>query len=80
VFLKWRGAARPVEESFNGSLEAYRDKLTSDGLPEPTVERTLRLIVAHDEAVLYDKVYAGPPEFNTKPNQLLVDVTSPHLQ
>lgn len=76
VFLKWRGAARPVEESFNTSLEAYRDKLTSDGLPAPTVERTLRLIVAHDEAVLYDKVYAGPPEFNTKPNQLLVDAVA----
>lgn len=72
AFLEWKRKASP-QLPFGEALEKYQQKLRGDGLSQEASERTIRLIVAYDEAELYDRVYAAPPEFNTSPNQLLVE-------
>jgi SAM-dependent methyltransferase len=69
-FLQWKSASGL---EFGDALKKYREFLKQDGVTDAVADRTIRLIVAYDEAALYDRVYSGSPEFNTKPNQLLVD-------
>lgn len=73
AFLRWKNAAANAALDWGDSLNKYREKLRADGLTEAAAERTMRLIVAYDEGVGYDRIYAAPPEFNTRPNQFLVD-------
>ncbi len=61
------------QAGWSDALEQYRAKLVRDGRSTTEADRTVRLITAYDEAELYDSVYTKPPEFNTAPNQLLVD-------
>jgi SAM-dependent methyltransferase len=70
-FTAWRKTAGLHD--WSAAVERYRAKLVSDKLGDDAVERAMRGIDAYGEAELYDKVYAGAPTFNTKPNQLLVD-------
>jgi SAM-dependent methyltransferase len=72
AFEQWRRDPSHANLEFGLALTKYRDKLKADGATEAAIERTLRLIAAHDEGDLYDKVYSAPPTFNTEPNRLLV--------
>lgn len=69
-FVEWKSANPQLP--FGEALTKYREKLRTEGLSDPSADRTMRLIVAYDEAELYNRIYAAPPEFNTEPNQLLV--------
>jgi 2-polyprenyl-3-methyl-5-hydroxy-6-metoxy-1,4-benzoquinol methylase len=73
VFLQWKNLPANAQLTWSAVIAKYRQKLLSDGMTADAADRTMRLIEAYDEAELYDRVYAGPPEFNTKPNQLIVD-------
>jgi SAM-dependent methyltransferase len=73
AFLQWKNLPANAQLTWSAVIAKYRQKLLSDGLTADAADRTMRLIEAYDEAELYDRVYAGAPEFNTKPNQLLVD-------
>jgi len=73
TFSAWKSAAPNAALGFGDALAAYRAKLKRDGLTDAAADRVMNLIAAYDEGKGYDKVYAGPPDFNTKPNQLLVD-------
>lgn len=75
AFVQWKRAPDNSELGFGDALTKYREKLTKDGLPKETADRIINLITAYDEAELYNQLYAAPPEFNTRPNQLLVDAT-----
>ncbi len=72
AFLQWKEKPANAKLKWNEALENYRSKLKSDGLSEEAAEKTMRLVVAYDEAELYDQVYSGQPKFNTKPNEFLV--------
>ena len=73
AFLQWKSLPANAELDFGDAVRKYREKLRRDGLADGAAERTIRLIAAYDEAELYNRVYSAPPEFNTKPNQLLVE-------
>lgn len=71
-FLEWKRLPPNAELDFGDALNRYRQYLISQGGSEAAADRTTRLIVAYDEAELYNKLYASEPTFNTKPNRLLV--------
>lgn len=73
AFNAWRQQPHHQSLQWDQSVERYRAHLVSRGLSPAEVDRTIRLVLAHDEGTLYDKVYAGAPEFRTEPNALLVD-------
>ena len=72
AFQKWQAEAVDAKPGYNDALKRYREHLMAQGLSPSAADRTIRLVMAHDEGVLYNRVYASPPDFNTKPNQLLV--------
>ena len=72
-FLQWKSTPGISELPWGDALTKYREKLKADGATDAVAERTIRLIVAHDEGVGYNRLYAAPPAFNTKPNQFLVE-------
>lgn len=72
AFLQWKEKPDNAKLKWNEALENYRTKLKSDGQSDEAVESVIRLVVAYDEAELYDQVYSGQPKFNTKPNDFLV--------
>jgi SAM-dependent methyltransferase len=72
AFKVWQKTAAPSVE-WSAALEQYRAKLVRDGRAPAAVDRAIRLITAYDEAELYDAAYTKTPEFNTQPNQLLVE-------
>ncbi len=74
AFKAWQKTAAPNAE-WSAALEQYRASLVRDGRSPAAADRAIRLITAYDEAELYDGVYAKTPEFNTKPNQLLVEAS-----
>lgn len=73
AFLQWKAAPVNAGLGYGDALEKYRQKLKAAGATDAGADRTIRLIAAHDEGVLYNRIYAAPPGFNTSPNQLLVD-------
>lgn len=73
AFLQWRKVPVNAALTHSDALDRYRRKLLAEGLGADAAQRTMRLIEAYDEGQLYDRVYAEPPQFNTKPNQLLAD-------
>jgi SAM-dependent methyltransferase len=73
AFVAWSKLPANTGLTYSDSIAEYRKKLVSDGLGSEAVERTIRLIQAYDEAEPYNRVYSEPPEFNTRPNQLLAD-------
>ncbi len=75
-FRHWKNAPANATLAWGDALTKYHAKLLADGVTAAVADRTVRLISAYDEATLYDKLYAAPPEFNTKPNQLLVEAVS----
>lgn len=76
AFLQWKAAPDNAGLGYGDALERYRQKLKAAGATDASADRMIRLIAAHDEGVLYNRVYAAPPEFNTKPNQLLVEAVA----
>jgi 2-polyprenyl-3-methyl-5-hydroxy-6-metoxy-1,4-benzoquinol methylase len=72
-FQEWKRLEANAGLDWGDALTRYRQELIAHGAGEPAADRTIRLIVAYDEATLYNKIYAGTPEFNTKPNRLLVE-------
>lgn len=74
AFKIWQKTDAPHVE-WSAALEQYRATLVREGQTAAAADRVIRLITAYDEAELYDAVYAKAPEFNTAPNQLLVDAT-----
>lgn len=72
-FQAWKKAPANAALGWDAALEAYRTKLRADGLDAERAERTIRLVIAYDEAELYNDVYARTPTFNTSPNQFLVE-------
>ena len=79
AFDAWRTQVPNAALSWNESVTRYRDHLLRRGLSTEQAERTLRLVLAHDEGRHYDKAYAGPPEFQTEPTRLLVEAVA-HLK
>ena len=73
AFLHWKENPENAKLKWGNALESYRKKLISDGMSSEAAESSIRLVTAHDEAELYNQVYADPPKFNTQPNGLLVD-------
>ena len=72
AFQKWQAEAVNAKLRYNDALKRYREHLMAR-VPDPSAaDRTIRLVMAHDEGVLYNRVYASPPDFNIRPNQLLV--------
>ena len=71
-FEAWRKRPENASLKWEQSIERYEKKLIRDGLTSGEAARRMRIIIAHDEGVLYDEVYSKPPDFNTKPNALLV--------
>lgn len=72
AFLQWKAQAGNEELKWEEALDAYKRKLRADGLSERAAESNIRLVTAYDEAELYDRVYSGPPTFNSQPNDFLV--------
>lgn len=72
AFQEWKQLPANATLSFGDALEAYRERLKSLGTTDSAADRTIRLIVAYDEGEGYNRIYAGAPDFNTKPNALLV--------
>ena len=70
-FESWRKRPENASLKWEQSVERYEKKLVADGLSADAAAKQMRVILAHDEGVLYDEVYSKPPEFNTKPNALL---------
>ena len=66
AFQQWKAAPANTKLGFGDAIAAYRAKLKADGLSDARVDRTLILIAAYDEGKEYDKIYAGPPEFNVR--------------
>lgn len=75
-FMQWKNAPANASLPFGDALKRYREILRKDGATDTAADRTIRLIDAHHEATLYNRVYAGPPEFNTQPNQWLVEAVA----
>jgi SAM-dependent methyltransferase len=73
TFEEWKRLPANTGLGHGEALAKYRQVLVARGASDAAADRTIRLIVAYDEATLYNKIYAGTPEFNTKPNQLLVE-------
>jgi 2-polyprenyl-3-methyl-5-hydroxy-6-metoxy-1,4-benzoquinol methylase len=72
-FQEWRRSEANAKLDWGDALTKYRQELVAQGAGEPAADRTIRLIVAYDEGEGYNKIYAAGPEFNTKPNRLLVE-------
>ena len=73
TFLPWKNDPANSGVAFNDALAKYRQKLKADGATDVAAERILRMIEAHYEAEIYERVYAAPPEFETRPSRLLVE-------
>ena len=71
-FDEWRRQPANAALAWDETLDRYRDHLLKSGLSPEQADRALRLALAHHEGALYDKVYAGVPEFQTDPNRLLM--------
>lgn len=72
-FRQWEGASENATLQFGQALKKYRETLRADGIADAVADRIIRLIEAHYEAELYNRVYSEPPEFNTRQNQLLAE-------
>jgi SAM-dependent methyltransferase len=72
AFQEWKQLPANAALSFGEALKGYRERLKSSGATDSAADRTIRLIVAHTEGEGYNRIYAGAPSFNTKPNALLV--------
>jgi 2-polyprenyl-3-methyl-5-hydroxy-6-metoxy-1,4-benzoquinol methylase len=72
AFQEWKQLPANAALAFGDALNRYRERLKSLGATDSAADRTIRLIVAHDEGEGYNRIYAGAPDFNTKPNALLV--------
>jgi SAM-dependent methyltransferase len=73
AFQRWKSLPANASLGWEDALRGYEAKLRKDGADALAAERTMRLIVAYDEAELYDRVYAETPRFNTQPNQFLAE-------
>lgn len=74
-FRAWQ-KTQPDSDDWARLLDRYRTKLVGDGRSADAADRAIRIITAYDEAELYDSIYAKGVDFNTAPNQFLVDVAS----
>ena len=73
AFDQWRKVRANAQLTYSDAITKYRQKLRSDGLGAGAADRTIRLVEAYEEAELYNRVYSEAPQFNTKPNQLIID-------
>jgi len=76
AFDEWRSLPANAALTWDETLARYRTHLLKSGLSPEQADRALRLALAHDEGTLYDKVYAGVPEFTTEPNRLLMETVA----
>jgi len=76
AFDEWRNLPANAALTWDETLARYRTHLLKSGLSPEQADRALRLALAHDEGTLYDKVYAGVPEFTTEPNRLLMETVA----
>lgn len=75
-FRRWKGQPANAALSWTDALTAYREQLKADGATDRATDRTIRLIVAYDEAELYKRLYAEKPQFRTEPNRLLAEAVT----
>jgi 2-polyprenyl-3-methyl-5-hydroxy-6-metoxy-1,4-benzoquinol methylase len=71
-FLAWKSVPAHSTLQFGEAVRRYREKLKAEA-SDAVADRTIRIILAHYEGEGYNQLYAAPPEFNTEPNQLLVE-------
>jgi SAM-dependent methyltransferase len=72
-FLAWKSLPAQSGLQFGEAVSRYREKLRAEGSSDLAADRMIRIILAHHEGELYNRLYTGPAEFNTQPNQLLVE-------
>jgi 2-polyprenyl-3-methyl-5-hydroxy-6-metoxy-1,4-benzoquinol methylase len=73
AYMQWRQQPENAALRHGDALDAYRERLIARGATKADADRAIRLITAYDEGNFYNKIYSGPPEFNTLPNQHLVN-------
>ncbi len=73
AFQEWRKSGANARLEWDAALQSYEAKLRAEGAGAEAAGRTMRLVVAYDEAELYDRVYAEAPRFNARPNGFLVE-------
>jgi SAM-dependent methyltransferase len=73
AFLKWRETAENAGLGWDATLNKYGSQLRASSQSVETVEKTLLIVSARDEATLYDPIFAKPPKFDTTPNRLLIE-------
>lgn len=73
AFVRWKNEPANSLLSHGDALKAYREKLQADGASDAVANRTIRMIVAHDEGELYNRIYAAAPTFDTQANRLLAE-------
>ena len=77
AFDTWRTQPAQASLSWDDTLRRYREHLMANGMTAEQADRTLRLVGAHDEGVLYDRAYsAAQPEFRQEPTTLLVEAVA----
>lgn len=75
AFVKWQ-KSDAAGLNWGQTIERYRTKLKTEGLTADAVDRTINIIEARDEAVLYNPAFEKTPTFSTKPSQLLVEAVA----
>ena len=79
VFRRWARQVQSADPvSSDVLLERYREKLTSEGVGAPEIDRRLTLIRSKREALeadFWNRFFTAPtPGFNTEPNEFLTVV------
>ncbi|MBY0506151.1 MAG: class I SAM-dependent methyltransferase [Bryobacteraceae bacterium] len=72
-FCRWRKSPGNAHLAWEKAIERYAAQLRASGLSQRQVEKSIHVISAHDEATLYDPIYAQMPKFETRPNRLLLE-------
>lgn len=73
AFVRWKNEPANSLLSHGDALKTYRERLKAEGASDAVADRTIRMIVAHDEGELYNRIYAAAPTFDTQPNRLLAE-------
>jgi SAM-dependent methyltransferase len=73
AFLAWQKTDAAQELDWDQKLKKYGARLRAEGLSDEAVRKTLSVISARDEAVLYNPAFEKKPTFSTRPSRLLVE-------
>ncbi len=72
-FLEWKKDPQVAALRWEDAIQRYKGILKSQGASSDEIEKTINVINARDEAVLYDQIYSKPARFQISPNRLLME-------